>query len=103
MKNKETQRTRFRYAPEKNISIAFVDFLLIVAGFLLTAAIVRGTWRLSSTARRAAEKIREVSCTEVPPYFWTISIKIPSPQTMSQKGEGCKEKPPFFANSGFGR
>lgn len=49
MKNKETQRTRFRYAPEKNISIAFVDFLLIVAGFLLTAAIVRGTWRLSST------------------------------------------------------
>lgn len=49
MKKKENQRMRFRYAPEKNISIAFVDFLLIVAGFLLSAVIVRGTWQLSST------------------------------------------------------
>ena len=42
MKNNENHRMRFRYAPEKNIGIAFVDFLLVVAGFLLTSVILKG-------------------------------------------------------------
>ena len=49
MKHHEKQKMRFRYAPEKNIGIAFIDLLLVVAGFLLTAVILGGTWHLSAT------------------------------------------------------
>ena len=45
MKNKENRRVRFRYAPEKNIAIGVMDFLLVVAGFALTAVILNGSWQ----------------------------------------------------------
>jgi lipopolysaccharide/colanic/teichoic acid biosynthesis glycosyltransferase len=43
MKNNENKGMRFRYSPEKNISIAFVDFLLVVAGFMMTAVMLTGS------------------------------------------------------------
>lgn len=48
MKKQENQRARLRYAPEKNISFAFLDLLLMVAGFVLTAVLIRGSWQLTS-------------------------------------------------------
>lgn len=54
MKNKEKQRMRFRYAPEKNIGIGFVDFLLVVVGFMLTAMILKGTWQISLSPAETA-------------------------------------------------
>ena len=48
MKKQENQRARLRYAPEKNISFVFLDLLLMVAGFVLTAVLIRGSWQLTS-------------------------------------------------------
>ena len=48
MKNQGNQRARLRYAPEKNISFVFLDLLLMVAGFVLTAVLIRGSWQLTS-------------------------------------------------------
>ena len=45
MRNHENCRSRFRYAPEKNIGIAVLDFLLVIAGFMLTAMILEGNWQ----------------------------------------------------------
>ena len=53
MKNNEMRRVRSRYAPEKNMGIAFADFLLVVAGFLMSALIVNGAivpWGLADMA-----------------------------------------------------
>lgn len=45
MKKNENKRERFRYAPEKNISMALADLLMVVVGFLLTAMILKGSWQ----------------------------------------------------------
>ena len=45
MKNNENKQVRFRYAPEKNIAIGMLDFLLVVVGFMLTAVILKGSWQ----------------------------------------------------------
>ena len=41
MNHNEMKWARSRYAPEKNLGIAFADFLLVVAGFLMSAMMVR--------------------------------------------------------------
>ena len=46
---KKKKRAHLRYAPEKNIGIAFMDFLLVAAGFMLTAVILKGAVQLSLT------------------------------------------------------
>lgn len=49
MNMKENHRERFRYAPEKNISIALADFLLVVVSFVFTAVILTENWQFALT------------------------------------------------------
>lgn len=74
MKNNQNQRSRSRYAPEKNIGIGFVDCLLVVAGFLLTAMILEGAWH-SVPELSAAEAVGTLlSCGFTLFFFWCFEM-----------------------------
>lgn len=70
MKHTENKRMRSRYTPEKNIGVAFLDLLLVAAGFVLTALILKGTARLS--AAEAAGAL--LSCAFALVFFWGFEM-----------------------------
>ena len=74
MKNVENKRRRFRYTPEKNIGVAFVDLLLVVVGFMLTSVMQKGTWQ--SAVRFSAAETAGVllSCAFALLLFWGFEM-----------------------------
>jgi len=74
MKRNENQRERFRYTPEKNIAVGFVDLMLVVAGFVLTAALLKGTWQSAFPLRTAEAACVLLSCVFAVLFFWGFEM-----------------------------
>lgn len=74
MRTNEKKRAHFHRAPENNAKIGFVDLLLFVAGFMLAAMMVKGTWQavplLSMTEKAAAL----LSCAFGMFLFWCFEM-----------------------------
>lgn len=74
MKNNGNRRACFRYAPEKNISIAFVDFLLVVASFMLTSVIFNGSWQNAIQLNLAEMAVVLLHGTFAVLFFWGFEM-----------------------------
>ncbi|MBQ3194680.1 MAG: sugar transferase [Oscillospiraceae bacterium] len=74
MKNTENKRMRFRYTPEKNIGIGFVDLLLVAVGFLVTAMILKGTCQIGALLSGAEAAGILLSCVFAVLFFWGFEM-----------------------------
>lgn len=74
MKNIENKRMRSRYTPEKNIGIGFVDLLLVVVGFMLTAVILNGTWQSAVQLNTTETTGVLLSCAFAVLFFWGFEM-----------------------------
>ena len=74
MKDVENKPGRFRYSPEKNIGIAFVDLLLMVVGFGLAALILKGGWQGAVSLSAAEIAAVWLSAALAVLFFWGFEM-----------------------------
>ena len=74
MASNEKQRTHFRRAPENNMKIGFADLLVLVAGFMLAASIVKGSWGFTAQLSTAEKAGAMLSCVFGMFFFWCFEM-----------------------------
>lgn len=74
MISKNNQREHFHRAPENNAKIGLADLLLLVAGFILAAMIVKGTWQFAALLSKAERIGALLSCVFGMFFFWCFEM-----------------------------
>lgn len=74
MKDNGQLRARFQRAPENSGKIGCIDLLLFVVSFVLTAAIVKGTWQFAGQLTTAEKAGALLSCAFGVFFFWCFEM-----------------------------